>query len=106
MNIKPCGWRVLVEVDEVEQTSKGGIVLSTPQEKNREQMGHDIGRVIEVGPTAYLGCRGCESHLNWGFEIGDRVEFRRYDGKLSAFDESGRFRYINDVDIVGVLKDG
>lgn len=103
-NISPCGWRILVEVEEVQETSEGGIIVSTGKELKREQEGSDIGRVLAIGNTAYLGCNGCESSEDWGFDVGDLIEFRRYDGKLSAFDETGRLRYINDVDVMGVYK--
>lgn len=42
----------------------------------------------------------------WGVEIGDLVEHRRYEAKDSVFEtEDGEiYRYIPDVDIIGVIE--
>jgi len=103
MKLKPCGFQVLVEMEEVKNVSEGGIVLATQQEHERETAGHDVGRVIEFGPIAYNGF-GCDSPEDWGVSIGDLVEFRRYDGKRPRHDHENRFRCVNDSDILMVIE--
>jgi co-chaperonin GroES (HSP10) len=110
MKIKPYGYFVLVKVDEVEQKSAGGIVL--PEDYvEKEQAVIEKGVVIAFGPTAYVGMRGCEredmertgkaAHQLWGVEVGDTVEFKKYEGKKSALTDCGSYRYIPDTHLMG-----
>jgi co-chaperonin GroES (HSP10) len=109
MKIRPAGHYALVEVEPVEETTESGIVYRTQNEIEREHGGRDIGRVVAFGPLAYKGFAHAESPEDWGVAIGDKVEFRRYDGKESRwaeYDESLKnLRYINDNDIIGVIED-
>jgi co-chaperonin GroES (HSP10) len=105
----PVGHYVLVKIPEVEELSKGGIVLPSSllakQEKASEQ-----GQVVEIGPCAYVGWAGCDNpdspaHSQWGIEVGDWVEFRKYEGKDSVIEGYDNYRYIPDTHIVGKVKD-
>jgi len=117
MNLKPCGVKILVEVLPVEETSAGGIIVHSDKEARREKAGRDIGVVKDIGFGAYYGIGGCskdkdafERAKEWGFSIGDKVEFNRYDGKPTRFGETNKefenYRLIDDQDVIGVLKDG
>ena len=102
MKIKPLGFYVLVEMDTIESVSDGGIVIP----KNtviKEQDGCDFGTVRAIGPVAYAGLPGCASAEDWGVKVGDRVEYRRYEGKRSNAPDMENFRYIPDSHIVGVI---
>jgi co-chaperonin GroES (HSP10) len=102
--IKPNGFYVLVEMEEVEETTESGIVVSTGSQKAREQGGHDVGIVLDIGPTAHRGYDGCDAETpegraaQWGYKIGDKVQFDRYQGKLI----DDKYRLITDVQIKGV----
>ena len=108
MKIKPTGYHVLVKVDSIDETFKGSSIVMASNEAVREHGGRDTGEVIEFGPTAYLGYEGCKCPEDWGVSVGDKVEFRRYDGKTPRYaeeDESLKeFRLINDGDIIAVLE--
>lgn len=109
----PCGHYVLVEDESVEEVSSGGIFLSSPKEKTREQEGQQIGRIVAFGPIAYKDVKGCKVPSDWGVAINDRVEYTgSYEGKKSAFfrnnkaEESGKFlRLVPDTSIVSKLED-
>lgn len=104
MNVKPTGHFVLVKGREVEEYSKGGVLLIPESQKKREEDGNDIGVVVAFGPTAYKGFAGCECPEDWGVTVGDTVEYRRYDGKrLSSKEEN--YRLINDSDIIAVIEE-
>ena len=105
MKITPCGFQVLIEMEEVKNISDGGIVLATSKEHSRETEGHDVGRVVEFGPLAYKGF-GCDTPLDWGVKEGDLVEFRRYDGKRPRHDYENRYRCIVDSDVLMVIEHG
>jgi co-chaperonin GroES (HSP10) len=115
MKIKPCGFFVLVDVTPAEKVTSGGILL--PDELTmKEQMAAETGKVIAIGPAAYIGMRGCTeddmertglaAHKLWGVDVGDTVEFRKFEGK--AVDKSAQpdmqfLRYIPDTHILGVI---
>ncbi|MES2367694.1 MAG: hypothetical protein V4563_17590 [Pseudomonadota bacterium] len=107
MKIKPCGYFVLVKVDEVEETTKGGIVLPGALTE-KEQAVVETGTIIDFGPTCYVGWKGCErtdvpAYQQWGVERGHKVEFKKFEGKPSALPDHENYRYIPDTHIIGVI---
>ncbi len=129
MKIKPLGFYVLVEMVEVESVSQGGIILNT-QEVARDQEATSVGYVRAIGPTAFCGYPGCEAKEGgrknvaekigeiklekqpditpadcWGLEIGQKIEYRRYEGKTSAAEGYEKHRYIPDSHIIGAIED-
>lgn len=109
MELKPTGYYVLVKMEEVEVTSEGGIILSTKEEGEREQKGHDIGTIVSMGPTSWSGFQGCDAVTaearaeQWGCKVGDKVEFNRYEGKTPRYEEFQDYRIIQDAHIIGVI---
>ena len=107
--IKPTGFHVVVEMDEVKQSITGGaldgFVTASTEQHNREQGGHDIGRVLAIGPTAHMGYEGCDADTpegragQWGYKVGDRVLFDRYQGKLLEIEGMENIRVITDSNI-------
>lgn len=108
MKIRPVGFQVLIEMEvvenEIQDGSLKGFQLATQQESKREQDGHDMGRVIAFGPIAFKGYANCNSPEDFGVKIGDIVEFKRYDGKVSSTDKQGKYRIVNDGDILMVIE--
>ena len=110
--IEPLGFYVLIEVEEVKNLSAGGIHLG---DVKREQSACDVGVVRAIGNTAFRGFPGCnpsdyspshkffdlEPHQIWGIQIGDKVEYRAYEGKLSGVKDVKNMRYIPDTQIIG-----
>lgn len=110
--IKPNGFYVLVEMIEVKNVSEGGILLG---DVRREQDACDIGFIRAFGNTAFVGMPGCNPseyppcheyhtkppHYIWGLDIGDKVEYRRNEGKVSGIPGCERLRYIPDTQIIG-----
>jgi co-chaperonin GroES (HSP10) len=121
MKIKPLGFYVLIEMVNVEKMSEGGIVL--PDELiNKEQSAVDVGYVRAIGPTAFAGYPGCEpmGHIDpekgllgfkrepyemWGLELGQKIEYRKFEGKASAVPNHENYRYIPDSHIIGAIDD-
>lgn len=109
MKIKPLGFYVLIEMESVESVTEGGIVLPGDM-INKEQDATDVGYVRQIGPTAFAGYPGCEVEGVapadcWGLKIGQKVEYRKFEGKRSAEKEYANFRYIPDSHIIGVIDD-
>ena len=110
MKIKPVGFYVLVETQLVEEKTAGGILL-TKDTAQKEQSVTEEGILRAVGPTAYSGWEGCKdeskpAHVQWGVNIGDKVEFRKFEGKKSVVKDYDNFRYIPDTHIIGVIDNG
>ena len=120
MKIKPLGFYVLIEMEVVEKTSEGGIVLLDDM-VSKEQEATAIGYVRAIGPTAYVGYPGCEEKRlpvpanygvfatktpadSWGLEIGQKIEYRRFEGKTSAIPGYENYRYIPDSHIIGAVE--
>lgn len=113
MKIKPLGFYVLIEMELVEETSAGGIILDRDL-VNKEQDATDTGYVRAIGPTAYAGYPGCDYENDyriqspsqkWGLEIGQKIEYRKFEGKKSSVEGYENYRYIPDSHIIGVISD-
>jgi len=119
MKIKPLGFYVLIEMETVRQES----VIQLPQELiDKEQDATSIGYVRAIGPTAYCGYPGCEMteqidldnggwenkdippHKCWGLEIGQKIEYRKFEGKKSSLKGYENYRYIPDSHIIGAIE--
>ena len=101
----PCGFYVLVELVEVEQTTASGLYVG---DVRREQSAEESGYVRAIGPTAFRGWQGCDDekappYLCWGIDVGKLVEFRSFEGKKCTVPGFERWRYIPDSHIVGVI---
>lgn len=92
IKIKPCGHRVLVELEAVKY--KGPLVL-IDDEDERQTKGKERGTIRALGPNAFDAFGGKES---WA-DVGDQVYFMRYEGFY--FEEDGvSYRVINDDDVI------
>lgn len=121
MKIKPLGFYVLIEVEVFEEVTKGGIILDRNM-VDKEQDATSIGFVRAIGPTAYDGYPGCDKESStqtqigceiqpmppsecWGLEIGQKVEYRKFEGKKSAAKGYENYRYIPDSHIIGAIEE-
>lgn len=110
--LNPLGYYVLVKVAKAEEVTQGGIVLPGSLVE-KEQMIEETGEIVAFGPTAYLGWQGCtpddiartgmSAPSLWGVKVGDKVEFKRYEGKTSYVEGFENYRYIPDTHIMGVV---
>jgi co-chaperonin GroES (HSP10) len=96
--IRPVGHVLLVLPLEVEETTAGGIIISTGSQTRREEMGQTEATVIAVGNTAYK-----DQAEPW-CAVGDRVVFARYSGTERKGADGRMYRLINDLDVKGVLE--
>lgn len=102
MKIKPTGFRVLVELDLIEKTSTGGIILGSADGGRRAQTGQETATVVALGPSAF---KGFDDGQPW-CKTGDRVRIVRYSGNIIEDPETKKFySIINDEDIYAVIDD-
>jgi chaperonin GroES len=97
--IKPVEYKVLIEVDEVSDKSDGGLFLPDSA-RERQEMAHDRGTLIEVGGMAFGDWKGNTP------QIGDKVIFNKYAGSMIQHrqEKLTKYRLCNDKDICAILE--
>lgn len=115
VKVTPTGHYILIELIEVKQVSKGGIILTDAQ---REQKAAQFAKVLAIGPTAFIGVDGCDplkyppGHPNytkqpyeiWGLEIGCTVGMNRYEGSDINVAGIKNYRVIPDTQLTHVVE--
>lgn len=97
---QPTGYRILVAIPEVEETTEGGIIKA--QETMRvEEIATVVGFVLAMGPDCYKDAnRFSEPYC----KEGDFVVFRAFSGtRISVHGKE--FRLINDDSVEAVVDD-
>lgn len=95
MKVKPLGDKILVEVLEAEEKTKGGIILpDTAKEEKTE------GKVISVGPGKVL-----ESGKVQALEVkkGDRIIFGKYAGDEIVI-EGKKHKILKESEVLAVVE--
>ena len=91
--LKALGYRMLIEVEEVPETTAGGIILAQ-QTKDADEAAQEFGKVVDIGEFAFK-----EYPRRW-CQVGDTVSFQKYVGKVIVDPETKKkFRVINDIDV-------
>lgn len=98
--IYPVGHRVLILPEQIEEKTEAGIILHTSSQKSREEMAQINGIVIELGNTCYN-----DQQFPW-CDVGDKVIFGKYSGLIYDGQDGKKYRIINDLDVVAVVKKG
>jgi len=112
LRIEPTLFFVLVEPVKVSGVSKGGIILG---DTARENKAVGAGKIIAIGPTAFIGVAGCDPmkyppcdprysmtpRQLAGYEVGDTVLYKRYAGEDIDIKELSHYKLIPDQEIKG-----
>jgi len=94
MTMKPLADRVIIKMDEVEETTKSGIVLaSTAKEKPQ------VATVIAVGPGGLVDGNEVKMYVN----AGDKVITSKYSGTEVKFDGE-EYIIVRQSDILAVVE--
>lgn len=93
--ITPCGHRLLILPDNVETTTKSGIITSTGTQVLRDELAQIDGTVIAIGPDCNGWCT-----------LGDRIIFGKYSGLFYTGKDKIKYRIVNDDDVVAVVQKG
>jgi len=114
--IHPCGDRVLVKPDVIEEVTAGGIVL-TASIVEHHMAAQTSGEVIDVGPDAWThfveineSARG-RLATKRGFskpfaQVGDKVMFAKYGGQSVWGKDGVEYRILNDIDVTALIEEG
>lgn len=96
--LTPILHRVLVKPDEIETTTKGGIVLAV--DPKRERLAVERGEIVSLGDTAFLG----EFKAEVRPKPGDKVYYAKYAGKFIKDTDNIDYVLLNDEDIVAIIE--
>ncbi|MEE0681272.1 MAG: co-chaperone GroES [Candidatus Gastranaerophilaceae bacterium] len=94
MTLKPLADRVVIKSLEVEETSKGGIIL-TGTAKEKPQM----AEVIAVGPGGNVDGKEVTMHVS----VGDRVIYSKYAGTEVKLD-GVEYIVVRQNDILAIVE--
>ena len=95
MKLRPLGDRVVIKRVEAEETTKGGIILtSTAQEKPQ------IAEVVAAGPGGMVNGKEVKMEL----KVGDKVLFSKYAGNEIKF-EGTEYTVLSQGDILAVIEE-
>ncbi len=104
--IVPTEFKCLILPKEVEQVSKGGIILSS-QSVEAEKSATIEGEIIAVSPLAFSYARKDEWEAA-GAEPpkpGQRVIFAKYAGMRHKAKDGQEYLLVNDKDIVATIEE-
>jgi len=95
--LHPRGSKLLLYPDPIMVETQSGIVVATGKEVDRLEMAQTEGVVVEIGPNAY------HDQVSPWCKVGERVIFAKYAGIMSKGKDGKQYRFVNDLDIVGVI---
>lgn len=98
----PVEFNVVVYPDPVEETTKGGIIL-THTTKEADQYATQEGTLIAISSLAF-------TYADWPEDArlpqpGDRILFARYAGNMYDGPNGKKYRVIKDKDILAIKED-
>ena len=92
--IKPLADRVLIKMEEGEETTKSGIILSTSAKEKPQ-----IAKVIAVGPGGNIDGNNVEMYIS----VGDRVIVSKYSGTEVKY-EGEEYLIVKQSDILAIVE--
>lgn len=97
----PSGYRLLIALPEVEETTEGGLYIPG-ERRDAESVASIVGFVLKAGPDAYAD-KDRFPHGPWCKE-GDWIVMRAYSGTRLRI-HGKEFRIINDDSVEAVVDD-
>ena len=94
MTIKPLADRVVIKMEEAEETTKSGIVLAGAAKEKPE-----VAEVIEVGPGGMVDGNQIDMYV----KVGDKVITSKYSGTEVKIDGE-EYTIVRQSDILAVVE--
>ncbi|MBC8532594.1 co-chaperone GroES [Yeguia hominis] len=94
MTIKPLADRILIKMEEAEETTKSGIVLAGSAKEKPQ-----IAQVIAVGPGGVVDGKEVEMYI----KTGDRVITSKYSGTEIKLDGE-EYTIVRQSDVLAVVE--
>jgi len=100
--IYPTEYKVLVRPVEIEERTKGGIIIPD-QTKERDQFAQMEGVLVALSPLAFTYANDTEWNGAAKPKPGDRILFAKYAGAVVKGKDEKNYRIVNDKDVAAVL---
>jgi len=94
-NIQPLGKRVLVQPDEIEQVTKGGLVLPPSASDDKRPA---TGTILTLG----IG-KDKDGEVKFDVKVGDKIYFKKYSPEEIEI-EGKKYLLLDTEDILAVIK--
>ena len=94
MTIKPLADRVVIKMEEAEETTKSGIVLAGAAKEKPQ-----IASVVAVGPGGMVDGKEVQMYV----KVGDKVITSKYSGTEVKF-ESQEYTIVRQSDILAIVE--
>jgi chaperonin GroES len=94
--VRPLGDKVIVEVDESPETTKGGIIIP---DNAKEPLTRGI--IIAAGPGKVVE----ETFREVTVKVGERVLFGKYSGNDIENEDRKPYKIMTEDDLLGVIED-
>lgn len=94
--LQPVEYKILIEPEEIEQKSAGGIVLAIAT-TDKEKMAQVRGRLIAIGGNAFEDWREPVP------KVGDGIWYAKYSGYVIKGDDGKEYRLANDKDCAAIV---
>jgi len=95
IKIEPLGKRVLIRPDELEEVTKGGLVLPPSASEDQKP---ETGTIVKLGSGKEEG-----KDITFDVSVGDRVYFKKYSPDEVQIDED-KYLLIDVEDILAIIK--
>ena len=92
--IKPVADRVLIKLEEGEETTPSGIILSSSAKEKPQ-----IAKVIAVGPGGNIEGNNIEMYIN----VGDKVIVSKYSGTEVKY-EGEEYLIVKQSDVLAIVE--
>lgn len=94
-NIQPLGKRVLVQPDEIEQVTKGGLVLPPSASDDKRPA---TGTILTLGRG-----KDKDGEVKFDVKVGDKIYFKKYSPEEIEI-EGKKYLLLDTEDILAVIK--
>ncbi len=106
MAIAAVNFRIVVQDEEVKETSEGGIILARDERLEKERAAK--AKVVSIGPTAFKAYRtieeGKEVNGHCPLKAGDVIHYSPHTGLKVVDEEDGQvYRIITDDDVMALV---
>ena len=94
--LQPVEFKILIEPEDVEQKSAGGIVL-LDKITDREKMAQVRGKLVAIGGNAFEDWNGTVP------KVGDTIYYAKYAGIAVKGKDEQDYRLANDKDVTAII---
>lgn len=104
---KPSGWKLMVLMLTIPETSAGGVIV-VDDAKEARALASPQGVILDMGPAAYSDPDRfmVDGVLTPWHDIGDRITITKYDAGMFQIANGQRLGFINDTQPIATIDKG